>query len=142
MTRGRLISTFNMEGMTIINSLSFRYSFDGPEYALVVLMSNSLSSDLTIWDSLIPSLISRFRILRYDHRGHGETEVPNKPCTFERLADDAAELLDNLQIAKIAAFIGDSMGAATAIVFSGRHPGRVESYVVMDTITASSAPAH
>jgi 3-oxoadipate enol-lactonase len=127
-----------MEGTTLIDGLNLFYRFDGPAEAAVVLLSNPLSTNLHIWDSIVPFLSQRYRVLRYDHRGHGKTDVPPAPCTFDRLADDAAAILDVLGIQKVAAFLGDSMGAATAVVFSGRHCGRAGSYILCDTITASS----
>jgi 3-oxoadipate enol-lactonase len=129
-----------MEGTTLIDGLNFLYRFDGAEEAPVILISNPLTTNLYIWDSIFPSLSRKYRSLRYDQRGHGKTETPPGPCTFERLADDAAAPLDTFNIQKVAAFLGDSMGAATAVVFSGRHRGRAESYILCDTITASSPP--
>jgi 3-oxoadipate enol-lactonase len=126
-----------MEGNTLIDGLNLFYRFDGPEQAPVIILSNPLATNLHIWDSVVPFLTKRYRVLRYDHRGHGMTDVPPTACTFERLADDAAALLDVFKIQKVTSFVGDSMGAATAIVFSGRHPGRSESYILCDTITKS-----
>ncbi len=134
------IFTKVMESTTTIDGLTFTYCIDGPLTAPTILLSNPLTATYQIWDPIIPALTTKYRVLRYDHRGHGKTDVPKTPCTFERLADDVAALLDALKIPRLASFIGDSMGAATAILFANRHPGRTESYVLIDTISNSSPP--
>ncbi|MCC7166608.1 MAG: 3-oxoadipate enol-lactonase [Rhodospirillales bacterium] len=92
-----------------INGTSFAYRFDGPEGRPVVTLSHSLSSDYRMWDGQIAALTKRWRVLRFDSHGHGQSAVPPPPYALSRLAADVAGLLDRLGIAKTL-FVGLSMG--------------------------------
>ncbi|HFQ7462962.1 TPA: alpha/beta fold hydrolase, partial [Pseudomonas aeruginosa] len=74
------------------------YSLEGPAGAPVLLLSNSLGTDLGMWDTQIPALTAHFRVLRYDTRGHGKSSVPDGEYTFAQLGNDVAELLAHLNI--------------------------------------------
>ena len=68
----------------------------------MVMFSNSLISDLTMWNYQIESITSAgFRMLRYDQRGHGGTDAPKSPYSISIFADDAVGLLDALGINKV-----------------------------------------
>jgi 3-oxoadipate enol-lactonase len=125
-----------------IDDLIFRIQVEGPEGAPWLVFSNSLLTNLSMWDEQAAVLNDRFRILRYDQRGHGGTAVPTVPCTFERLADDVAELMDQLGISSTA-FVGLSMGAATGLAFAARHPHRVTRMMLCDSpaVSPTGAPA-
>lgn len=119
----------------------------GPAQGPVILFSNSLSTTLQSWDSVVQKLLStpefsRHRIVRYDHRGHGKSPADNdEPCTFELLAEDVALLLDHLQISRLHGFVGVSMGAATVVHFAARYPERVQRIVVADVLTHGPSDA-
>nr|NIP74184.1 alpha/beta fold hydrolase [Gammaproteobacteria bacterium]NIR99191.1 alpha/beta fold hydrolase [Gammaproteobacteria bacterium]NIT63125.1 alpha/beta fold hydrolase [Gammaproteobacteria bacterium]NIV20084.1 alpha/beta fold hydrolase [Gammaproteobacteria bacterium]NIX10190.1 alpha/beta fold hydrolase [Gammaproteobacteria bacterium] len=82
-----------------VNGTTLHYRLDGPEQGPVVMFSNSLASDLGMWDAQLAPLTSAgFRVLRYDSRGHGQSAAPPGPYTIELLADDAVALLDALAI--------------------------------------------
>ncbi len=121
-----------------VNGLAFHCRVDGREDAEWLVFSNSLMTDLSLWDGQVEFLATRFRILRYDQRGHGATEVPEGPATIEMLVEDAASLLDAFGIAR-ARFIGISLGAATAFGIAARLPERVIRVVTCDGL-ASSPP--
>ena len=74
---------------------------DGPEHAPVLMLSNSLGSDLTMWNSQVASFTRHFRLIRYDHRGHGKSDAPKGPYSMERLGRDALAILDQLGIDRI-----------------------------------------
>ena len=84
--------------LTQINSASFHYRLDGPADAPVVVLSNSLGTNLRMWDAQIPALTQKFRVLRYDSRGHGLTEVTPGPYTIAGLAQDVVGLLDAVKM--------------------------------------------
>jgi 3-oxoadipate enol-lactonase len=84
--------------LTQINRASFHYRLDGPADAPVVVFSNSLGTNLASWDAQVPALTRKFRVLRYDSRGHGLSEVTPGPYTIAGLAQDAVGLLDALKI--------------------------------------------
>ena len=71
-----------------VNGLQIHYTLDGPATAPVVTMSHSLATDLSMWEPQMPALAPRYRVLRYDTRGHGGTDAPTGPYALETLADD------------------------------------------------------
>ncbi|HGY9624655.1 3-oxoadipate enol-lactonase [Pseudomonas juntendi] len=85
------------------------YQLDGPEHAPVLVLSNSLGTDLHMWDTQVPAWRERVRVLRYDTRGHGGSLVTEGPYTIEQLGRDVLALLDALDIPR-AHFVGLSMG--------------------------------
>ncbi|WP_449431366.1 3-oxoadipate enol-lactonase [Pseudomonas putida] len=85
------------------------YQLDGPANAPVLVLSNSLGTDLGMWDTQIPLWSEHFRVLRYDTRGHGGSLASPGPYTIEQLGGDVLALLDALDIAQ-AHFLGLSMG--------------------------------
>lgn len=114
------------------NGIEIRYELEGNASGTPVLLSHALGASLHMWDSQLEALGARWRVLRYDTRGHGSTSVPPGPYTLEQLADDAAALLDSLRIEK-AHFVGLSMGGMIAQTFALRYPHRLERLVLCDT---------
>jgi 3-oxoadipate enol-lactonase len=120
-----------------VNGVDLAYHFDGPANGRVVMMSNSLMSDHTMWDITIPALTDRYRVLRYDTRGHGSSGTTPGPYSIGMLADDAVGLLDALRIQQVH-FIGLSMGGMIGQQIGARYPDRVYSLSLCDT--ASEMP--
>lgn len=117
---------------------TLEYRMDGPPQGPVMLLSNSLASDLSMWQpQMAPLMDAGFRVLRYDSRGHGASEAPPGPYTMEMLAGDALALLDHLGLEK-ASVMGCSMGGMVAQMLAARHPQRVERLVL--TATACYMP--
>ena len=85
------------------------YQLDGPEAAPVLVLSNSLGTDLGMWETQLPLWSQHFRVLRYDTRGHGASLVTAGPYSIEQLSRDVLALLDALDIQQ-AHFVGLSMG--------------------------------
>ena len=85
------------------------YQLDGPVDAPVLVLSNSLGTDLHMWDAQIPAFAKHFRVLRFDTRGHGQSLVTPGPYSIEQLGRDVLALLDALHIER-AHFCGLSMG--------------------------------
>jgi len=124
------------EHVADIAGIPFHYRIDGSEGRPWLVFSNSLMTDLRLWDRQVAALGREFRILRYDQRGHGRTGMPADDCSFEQLSGDLLELLDRLGIAKVG-LVGISMGAATAICLAGRHGGRIDRLVLADGMAAA-----
>ena len=108
------------------------YKLTGPESAPVVVFSNSIGTTLSMWDAQARALDGRYRLLRYDTRGHGQTPVLDEPATIEALADDLVGLLDQLGISR-AHVVGLSLGGMTAQAVAARYPARVKGLVLMAT---------
>ena len=92
-----------------INGETFNIRVDGRDDAPVLLLSNSLSSDMSMWEDQLPLWTQHFRVVRYDARGHGESVVSAAPYTMDQLGRDAVAVLDHLAIER-AHFCGLSMG--------------------------------
>jgi 3-oxoadipate enol-lactonase len=114
------------------NGININYQIDGPEGAPWIVFSNSLATSAAMWDDQAAALKDSFRVLRYDQRGHGGTEVPAGRYAFDTLLADALGLLDALGIKK-AHFAGLSMGGATALGLAERHPDRFDRIIVCDS---------
>lgn len=107
----------------------------GPTGAPVVLLSNSLGTNFHVWDAQAAALAGRFRVLRYDMRGHGLTDCPpagDGGYTIDRLAQDAVALIDALSIDRVH-FCGLSIGGMVGQRFAATAPERVISLVLCDT---------
>lgn len=116
-----------------VNGIGIHYRFDGPEGGEVVLFSNSLASDMTMWESQIAPLSGAgYRLLRYDGRGHGKSSVPAGPYTMETLASDAVALMDRLGISR-AHFCGLSLGGMVGQMLGALHGKRLLSLTLCDT---------
>ena len=108
------------------------YRVDGPADKPAVLFANSLGSDLRIWDGVAARLAPRFRVIRYDLRGHGLSEAPAPPYSAADLASDVAGLLDALEI-RDAIICGVSVGGLIAQAVALNHAERVRGLVLSDT---------
>jgi 3-oxoadipate enol-lactonase len=121
------------------NGIAFNCEIDGHDGAPWLVFSNSLATNLSMWDPQVADLGRSFRILRYDQRGHGGTDTPAGRYTYATLLADAVALFDALDI-KRANFCGLSMGGATALGLAQLHPDRVDRIVVCDS-PCMSTPA-
>lgn len=118
-----------------LNGITFRYELDGPTEggadAPWIVFSNSLTTDVTMWNAEVVALRDRYRILRYDTRGHGQTGSSPGPYSFEMLVDDAVALMDHVGVEK-AHFVGLSLGGMTGLGMAILHPGRLLSLASCD----------
>lgn len=126
-----------MSSSVQVNGVNLAYRWDGQERGPVVLLSNSLMSSYDMWDWTVPALTDRYRVLRYDTRGHGRSGTTPGTYSIEMLADDAAGLLDALNV-KSAHIAGLSMGGMSAQQLGIRHPQKVCSLILCNT--ASEMP--
>jgi 3-oxoadipate enol-lactonase len=114
------------------NGTRLNYRFDGPADAPVLVLSNSLGTNLSMWDPQIPALTAQFRVLRYDTRGHGQSSVTAGPYTITQLGRDVVGLLDGLGIER-AHFCGLSMGGAIGMWLGICAPERINRLVLCNT---------
>lgn len=127
-------STIHIRG-----DVAIHYRLEGRKEGPLILLSNSLSTNLHSWDNIASRLRrQKYSVLRYDQRGHGLSPPSSEACTFSDLAADVTFLLDKLGIVKIYAFCGISMGAATGVYFAAQYPERLERLIVADVLTSSS----
>lgn len=100
--------------------------------APVLVLSNSLGSTHRMWDAQLAELEGRFRVVRYDTRGHGQSPVPTGPYEIDDLADDLVALLDRLDVER-AHLVGLSLGGMTVMRAAIRNPERVERIALLCT---------
>ncbi|MFI9816001.1 3-oxoadipate enol-lactonase [Saccharothrix variisporea] len=119
------------------------HELTGPPDAPVLVLGNALGTTTTLWDAQLPALLPHFRVLRYDHRGHGGTPSLPGPYRVDDLADDVLELLDALGLARVS-YAGVSLGAMVGMWLAGHAPERVDRLVLCCTSAAypSAQPWH
>ncbi len=108
------------------------YQLVGPSGKPAILFSNSLGTDLRIWDGVAARLAEQFRVIRYDKRGHGLTEAVPPPYSAGDLAADVVALLDALELEQ-AVICGVSVGGIVAQALALEHPERVRALILLDT---------
>ena len=91
------------------DGVEFNVTLDGPENAPPLMLSNSLGTNLHMWDPQIPELTKHFRVIRYDSRGHGKSGAPDGPYSIEELGRDALAIMDALELDQVH-WIGLSKG--------------------------------
>jgi len=105
---------------------------DGPPDAPALVLSNSLGTNLSLWDPQLPIFAKNFRVLRYDSRGHGQTSVTSGEYSVEMLARDVLHLLDVLNLQRVN-FCGLSIGGMTGMWLAVNAPQRLQSLVLSNT---------
>jgi 3-oxoadipate enol-lactonase len=119
------------------NGINFNCRIEGKRSAPWVVFSNSLATNLSMWDDQAEALGDRFQILRYDHRGHGLTDAPEGKYSFDLLVADVIGLFDALEIER-AHFVGLSMGGMTAVALAEKHSDRLDRVMPCDCGPAST----
>ncbi len=119
------------------NGASLVYTLEGPADKDIVILSNSLMSTMDMWTPQIPVLDNEFQILRYDSRGHGQSEITPGPYSISLLANDVLHLMDGLNIEK-AHFVGLSVGGMVGQYLGAHHGDRFFSLTLCNT--ASEMP--
>jgi 3-oxoadipate enol-lactonase len=120
------------------NGIEQYYTIEGAGPWLV--MSHSLACNSAMWSEQAERLATRFKVLRYDTRGHGRTDAPAGAYTLDMLADDAKGLLDALGIRE-AHWIGISMGGMIGQMLALKSPGLLKSLVLADTTSRNPPEA-
>jgi 3-oxoadipate enol-lactonase len=114
------------------NGIVVHHEVAGDPGLPAMAFANSLGTDLRVWDALLPRFAGRFRLIRYDKRGHGLSDLGTEPFTIALLADDLAALLDGLRVGR-AVVVGLSIGGMIAQHLAAARPDLVRALVLMDT---------
>lgn len=109
-----------------------RVALQGTDSGLPIVLSHALGLDLHMWDGLAAELGKTHPVLRYDHRGHGGSAVPDAAFTLDDMVDDAARLIREWGRGPVL-FVGLSMGAMVAQGLAIRHPELVKGLVLANT---------
>jgi 3-oxoadipate enol-lactonase len=127
-----------MAAMTINNEV-FNVLVEGASEAPALVLSNSLGTNLHMWDAQIPALLERFRVVRYDSRGHGASGVGEGPYSMDQLGADVLAILDALAIEK-AHFLGLSKGGMVGQWLLIHAPHRIDRAILANTAPQMSPP--
>ena len=125
------------------DAAQLRFQLEGNPQDPVIVFVNSILTTFHIWDDAAKALMSgvngkTYRILRYNARGYSQQDPKSNDTRFDLLADDLEYLLQRLNIDKVHAVVGVSMGGVTSINFAIRHPDMLEKFVACDCNVASS----
>lgn len=123
-----------------VNGIEMNFEVSGRGDAPPVLLHHPLATNLTTWDELTASLEPNYRVIRMDVRGHGKSDAPEGPYTFEMLAADVVGLLDHLDVGK-ARYLGLSMGGMVGQYLGLLYPDRFHSLCLVATTSAVPAEA-
>jgi 3-oxoadipate enol-lactonase len=122
-----------------INGVSIHYQLEGDQDAPVLMLCNSLGTTLEMWEPQMATLLTQFQVLRYDVRGHGQSDVPAGPYSIEQLGQDAMALLDLLGFTRVD-FCGLSMGGMTGMWLVTHHPHRIQRLALCNTAAQLGTP--
>lgn len=116
----------NADGCTI------HVDVEGPQGAPVLMLSNSLGTNLHMWDGQVAAFTRHFRLVRFDRRGHGRSAVPKGPYSMERLSRDVLAILDALGIARVN-WCGLSMGGMEGQWLGANAASRIDKLILSNT---------
>jgi len=128
-----------MSFLTTDDGCRLHWQIEGAAGAPLLVLSNSLGTNLHMWDGQMPALQRQFRILRYDSRGHGESGLSPAPYGIERLGRDILALLDAQNVGR-AHFCGLSMGGMIGQWLGRAAPDRIDRLVLCNTAARIGPP--
>ena len=115
------------------------YTVDGKEGAPFLMLCNSLGTTHNMWDAQMPAFAEKFRVIRYDRRGHGQSSSPPAPYALADLAADALAVMDAAG-AKSVNWCGLSMGGMTGLWLAAHRPERIEKLIAVSSATFMPPP--
>ncbi|HLG55630.1 MAG TPA: 3-oxoadipate enol-lactonase [Vicinamibacterales bacterium] len=121
-----------MDARVASGGADISYTIEGPAGAPLLLFINSIGTTRDLWVRQLPALTGRYRVIRYDARGHGRSSTPAGDYTIAQLGGDALAILD--QVGAVSADVcGISLGGLTAMWLGVHAPQRVRSLVLANT---------
>jgi 3-oxoadipate enol-lactonase len=108
------------------------YRLSGKEDGELLVLSNSLGSTLKMWGKVLPLLEGRYRVLRYDTRGHGASSVPTGPYTLDQLGEDLIHLLDRIGVERVT-YCGLSLGGQVGMWLGLHAHSRINRLILANT---------
>jgi 3-oxoadipate enol-lactonase len=121
--------------------IELHHEITGPDDAPPLVLSNSLGSNLSMWDPQLEALSERFRVIRYDQRGHGRSPVPDGPYSIDDVGADALALMDCLGVER-AHFCGLSLGGMTGMWLAIHAPERIDRLALLCTSAKLGPPSN
>ncbi len=142
-----LRATLNQEEPTDLSfftagdGVKIAYRIDGPADLPVLILANSIATTLHMWDDQIPDLSQHFRVIRYDYRGHGGSDVPVGAYSDGRLGGDVLELMDHLGIQRTH-FMGLSLGGWVGQWLAIHAPERIDRLILANSSSYIGPASH
>lgn len=115
------------------------YEIEGPADARPVVLAGSLGTTLEMWNPQMSALTEHFRVVRFDHRGHGRSPVAGR-CSIADLGGDVLDLLDRLELPKVS-FAGLSLGGMVGMWLAAHAPERIDRLALLCTSAKLGTPA-
>src|ERR1700687_2917484 len=115
-----------------VEGAQIHYRLDGRQELPVLVLSNSLGTDLSMWEAQVPAFAQHFRLLRYDSYGHGSSTFSAGGFKIDRLGQDVVRLLDHLSIAAVS-FCGLSVGGLVGQWLGLHAAQRLDKLVLCNT---------
>jgi 3-oxoadipate enol-lactonase len=125
--------------VTRANGVQLHFAVEGPAEKPTIVFSNSLGTDFRVWDRLVGRLAGKYRVVRYDKRGHGLSEATPRPYRMDDHVGDLIALLDHLKLDKVVV-CGLSVGGMIAQGLAARQPERMRAMILMDTAAKIGTP--
>ena len=111
---------------------TLRYQVEGKRDGPTVVLSHALGTDLSMWDALVEDLAPDYRIVRYDHRGHGGSMAPAGPYSIDQLIEDGARIVHEASSGPVV-WVGLSMGGMIGQGLAARHPYLLRGLVIANS---------
>jgi 3-oxoadipate enol-lactonase len=124
-----------------VGDIDINHRWDGPEDGPIVMMAHAMGTSHRVWDWQVPALADRYRLLRYDFRGGGQTDAPPGPYRWPQYISDAVGLMDAFGLGKVH-WVGISTGGKIAQGLAIHHPGRVASLSLCNTFSQFEEKHH
>ena len=115
-----------------VGDIEIAHRWDGAADGPVVMMAHAMGTSLRLWDPQVPALADRYRLLRYDWRGHGDTDAPPGPYHLDQFVEDAVALMDALDLERVH-WVGISTGGMIGQGLGIHRPERVASLTLCNT---------
>lgn len=115
-----------------VNGINLFYTIQGSTENDTLLLIAGFDSDSSTWAAMMRSLVEQYQVLRFDNRGIGQSSAPDSPYSIKQMADDAAALLDYLNISQVHV-AGHSMGGQIAQELTLAHPEKIQSLILLSS---------
>jgi 3-oxoadipate enol-lactonase len=132
-------TTDEINFITTGDGFRIAYRIEGAADKPVLMLANSIATTMNMWDGQLAEFTRHFRVLRYDYRGHGNSDTPDGPYSFDRLGRDVIELLDALHIDRVH-FLGLSLGGVIGQWLGIYAPERIHRLILSNTASYLGPP--
>lgn len=116
-----------------VNDITMYYEIHGEGEPIILI--SGFTADHLIWNELVTLLKNQYKVIVFDNRGAGQTDIPNTPYTIAEMSHDTAQLCHQLNIKK-AHFVGNSMGGFILQQLAYQYPDLVQTAIISNSTTS------